>query len=112
MSTSFRPYQSDWPVLLPIDLHERLPQGYLSHFISDAIDEQILSVFYIHCEGDGRRNRPYGLRMMLKVLLYAAEVFASRKIAHRLREDVAFRHRHPNAERSGFQWPSTAESRY
>ena len=44
-------------------------------------------------EDDGRRNAPYGPRMMMKVLpyRYATGGFSSRGIAGRLENDVAFR---------------------
>ncbi len=52
-----------------------------------------LSGFYRRYEGDGRRNRPFDPRMMVKVLLYgyATGTFSSRKLAKKLEEDVAFR---------------------
>lgn len=52
-----------------------------------------LSGFYRGYEGDGRRNRPFDPRMMVKVLLYgyATGTFSSRKLAKKLEEDVAFR---------------------
>jgi transposase len=52
-----------------------------------------LSGFYRRYEGDGRRNRPFDPRMMVKVLLYgyATGTFSSRKLAKKLEEDVALR---------------------
>ena len=52
-----------------------------------------LSGFYRGYEGDGRRNRPFDPRMMVKVQLYgyATGTFSSRKLAKKLEEDVAFR---------------------
>jgi transposase len=52
-----------------------------------------LSGFYRRYEGDGRRNRPFDPRLMVKVLLYgyATGTFSSRKLAKKLEEDVAFR---------------------
>jgi transposase len=70
-----------------------LPEGHLSYFINDVIEELDLRAFYKPYEGDGRRKAPYEPRMMLKVLIYAyaTGVFSSRKIAKKLEEDVAFR---------------------
>ena len=50
-------------------------------------------MFYERYEGDGRRKSPYEPRMMVKVLIYgyATGVFSSRRIARKLKEDVAFR---------------------
>lgn len=93
MPTSFRPYLPEQILLLPCSLSEWLPEGHLAHFISDSIDVLDLSKFYSRYEGDGRRSQPFDPRMMVKVLVYgyASGVFSSRKIATRMKEDVAFR---------------------
>ena len=51
------------------------------------------TAFHAPYGGAGRRNAPYGPRMMVKVLLYgyATGVFPSRGIAGRPEDDVAFR---------------------
>jgi transposase len=63
------------------------------YFISETVDRLDLSGFYRRYQGDGRRNRPYDPRMMVKVLLYgyATGTFSSRKLAKKLEEDVALR---------------------
>ena len=93
MPTTFRPYAPDQDLLLQPSLREWLPEGHLSYFISDVIEELDLGAFYEPYEGDGRRNAPFEPRMMLKVLIYAyaTGVFSSRKIAKKPEEDVAFR---------------------
>lgn len=93
MPTTFRPYSPDQDLLLQPRLQEWLPEGHLSYFINDVIEELDLGAFYKPYEGDGRRKAPYEPRMMLKVLVYgyATGVFSSRKIAKKLEEDVAFR---------------------
>jgi transposase len=93
MPTSFRPYAPEQDLLLQPSLREWLPEGHLSYFISDVIEELDLGAFYERYEGDGRRKAPFEPRMMLKVLIYAyaSGVFSSRKIAKKLEEDVAFR---------------------
>lgn len=93
MPTSYRPYAPDQDLLLQPCLQEWLPEGHLSYFINDVIEELDLGAFYKPYEGDGRRKAPYEPRMMLKVLIYAyaTGVFSSRKIAKKLEEDVAFR---------------------
>lgn len=65
----------------------------MAYFISDSIDSLDLSSFYEPYEGDGRRNRPFEPRMMVKILVYgyATGTFSSRKLAKKLHEDVAFR---------------------
>ena len=93
MSTTFRRYAPEQSLLLPPDVREWLPEGHLSHHISDLVDGLDLTAFYAGYEGDGRRNAPYEPRMLVKVLLYAyaTGVFSSRGIARKLEEDVAFR---------------------
>ena len=93
MPTTYRPYAPDQDLLLQPRLQEWLPEGHLSYFINDVIEELDLGAFYKPYEGDGRRKAPYEPRMMLKVLIYAyaTGVFSSRKIAKKLEEDVAFR---------------------
>ncbi len=93
MPTTFRPYAPEQDLLLQPSLREWLPDGHLSYFISDVIEELDMGAFYERYEGDGRRKAPFEPRMMLKVLIYgyASGVFSSRKIAKKLEEDVAFR---------------------
>jgi transposase len=93
MSTTFRRYSPEQELLLPPSPRDWLPEGHLAYFISDTVDNLDLSSFYEPYEGDGRRNRPFDPRMMVKVLLYgyATGTFSSRKMAKKLHEDVAFR---------------------
>lgn len=93
MPTTFRPYAPDQSLLLAANPREWLPEGHLSYFIGEVVEELDLSQFYERYEGDGRRQSPYEPRMMLKVLIYgyATGVFSSRKLAKKLEEDVAFR---------------------
>ena len=93
MSTSYIAYQPDQQYLLPCALQEWLPQGHLAYFISDTVDSLNLSAFHARYAGGGSRNQPFHPAMMVKVLVYAyaTGVFSSRKIARKLREDIAFR---------------------
>ena len=93
MPTTFRAYHPDQILLLAPDLREWVPEGHLSHQVSDLVDSLDLGSFYAPYEGDGRRNAPYEPSMMLKVLIYgyATGVHSSRAIARKLEEDVAFR---------------------
>ena len=93
MPTTFRAYQPDQPLLLPLDLQEWVPPGHLAHHVSDVVDALDLTAFYALYEGDGRRNAPYEPSMMVKVLIYAyaTGTFSSRAVARKLEEDVAFR---------------------
>ena len=93
MPTSFRRYDPDQSSLLPTSARDWLPEGHLAHFVSDAVDSLDLSSFYARYSGDGRRNRPFEPRMMIKVILYgyATGCTSSRKLSRKLHEDVAFR---------------------
>ena len=93
MGTTFRKYQPEQSFLLPPSPRDWLPEDHLSYFISETVDELDLSGFYAPYEGDGRRNRPFDPRMMVKILIYgyATGTFSSRKLARRVYEDVAVR---------------------
>ena len=93
MPTTFRPYQPKPKLLLPPDIRDWLPEDHLVHHVSDLVDGLDLTAFHTPYEGDGRRNAPYELRMMVKLLIYgyATGVFSSRGIAKKLEEDLAFR---------------------
>ena len=79
--------------MLPPSPKDWLAEDHLVYFISETVDRLDLSGFYRRYEGDGRRNRPFDPRMMVKVLLYgyATGTFSSRKLAKKLEEDVALR---------------------
>ena len=93
MPTSYRPYTPNQSHLLPPSPKDWLPEGHLANFISDVVDDLDLKNFYDPYKGDGRRNRPFDPRMMVKIVLYgyAIGIRSSRKIARKLHEDVAFR---------------------
>lgn len=80
-------------LLLPPSAKDWLSEDHLAYFISETVDRMDLSCFYARYDGDGRRNRPYDPRMMIKILLYgyATGTFSSRKLAKKLEEDVAYR---------------------
>ena len=93
MPTRFRPYQPKQKLLLPPDIRDWLPEDHLAHHVSDLVDGLDLTAFYAPYEGDGRRNRPYEPRMMVKLLIYgySTGMFSSRGIAKKVEEDLAFR---------------------
>jgi transposase len=93
MPTRYRSYRPDQSFLLPPSPKDWLSEDHLVYFISETVDRMDLSGFYRRYEGDGRRNRPFDPRLMVKVLLYgyATGTFSSRKLAKKLEEDVAFR---------------------
>ncbi|MDR7455384.1 MAG: transposase, partial [Armatimonadota bacterium] len=89
----YRPYSPDQLLLLPPSLREWLPEGHLAYFIGDLVDSFDLSAIEAVYEDELRGGPPYHPAMLVKVLLYAYSqgVYASRRIARRLQEDVAFR---------------------
>lgn len=93
MPRKFRPYDPDQALLLPPSLREWLPEGHLSFFISDTVDELDLSALEKQYGTEGPGKQAFDPRMMVKVLVYAyaTGTFSSRKIAKKLHEDVAFR---------------------
>ena len=89
----YRPYAPDQLLLLPPSLRDWLPEGHLAYFLSDLVDSFDLSAIETAYEDELRGGPPYHPAMMVKVVLYAycTGVYASRRIARRLHEDVAFR---------------------
>ncbi len=66
---------------------------HLAYFISDVVDQLALSEITARYEQERRGGPPYHPRMVVKVLLYGycVGVASSRRIAHRLHEDIAVR---------------------
>jgi len=94
MSTrTFRPYEPDDLWLLPPSPREWLPEGHLAEVVSDVVDELDLNNILRTYGGVTRGVAPYHPRMLVKVLFYAYAVGipASRQIARKLEEDIAFR---------------------
>jgi len=93
MSKTYRPYDPEQMLLMPVALQDWLPSDHLAYFISDVVDHLDLSTIMSRYEREERGYPPYHPRMMVKVMIYgyATGVFSSRKIAAKLTEDVAFR---------------------
>ena len=93
MPREFRRYEPDQGLLLPPSLRDWLPEDHLAFFISDTVDALDLSAFESRYGDAGPGNQAFDPRMMIKVLVYAyaSGTFSSRKIAAKLREDVAYR---------------------
>lgn len=89
----FRPYDPDEQWLLPPSPRDWLPEDYLVYFLSDLVDELNLQPILMSYGGVTRGTAPYHPQLLVKVLLYAYAVGvpASRQIARKLEEDVAFR---------------------
>ena len=93
MSKTFRRYEPDQMLLMPVALQEWLPADHLAYFIPDVVDQVDLKEILSRYEGEERGYPPYHPVMMVKVLVYAYCVGApsSRRIEKRLHEDIAFR---------------------
>ena len=93
MSKTFRRYEPDQMLLMPVALQEWLPADHMAYFISDVVDHLDLKEILSTYEGEERGYPPYHPVMMMKVLVYAycAGVPSSRRIEKRLHEDIAFR---------------------
>ena len=93
MGKSYRAYKPEQALLLPPNLRDWVPAEHLVWFVSDLVDELDLTTIEAHYEAETRGQPPYHPRLMVKLLVYGycQGVRASRKIAQRLDEDVAFR---------------------
>ena len=93
LDRTFRPYEPDDLWLLPPSPRDWLPEDHLAYFLSDLVDELDLKPILETYRGVTRGTVPYHPRMLVTVLLYAYAVGmpASRQIARKLEEDVAFR---------------------
>ncbi len=54
MSKTFRRYEPDQMLLLPVSLQEWLPSDHLAYFISDVVDQLDLSQIMVRYEGEER----------------------------------------------------------
>ena len=93
MSKTFRPYDPEQMLLMPVALQEWLLEDHLAYFISDVVDHLDLSAIMSRYEQEERGYPTYHPRMMVKVLVYAycIGVPSSRKMERRLQEDIGFR---------------------
>jgi transposase len=89
----FRSYDPDELWLLPPSPRDWLPEDHLAYFLADLVDELNLTPILVTYGGVTRGTAPYHPQLLVKVLLYAYAVGipASRQIARKLEEDVAFR---------------------
>ena len=68
MSKTFRRYEPDQMLLMPVALQEWLPADHLAYFISDVVDQVDLKEILSRYEGEERGYPPYHPVMMVKVL--------------------------------------------
>ena len=88
----FLPYEPDQAWLLPPSVKDVLGEDHLCFFIHQVVERLDLSAFEAEYSDEGQR--PYAPALMVKVWLYAycLQVTSSRRLAQRIREDLAFRY--------------------
>lgn len=86
----FKEYTQGQVVLLPTDLEAQIPVKHLVRVVNAAIEKMDLSPLLGQYKGGGTSS--YHPKMLLKVLVYAytQQLYASRKIAKALRENIYF----------------------
>src|SRR5208337_4727058 len=87
---SFKEYNQDQPFLLPLSLHDFLPEGHLARVINVVINELDLRELYDRYSDVG--CSAYHPLALLKTLFYAYATGerSSRVIAHRIKSDIAY----------------------
>lgn len=90
---TFRPYDPDELWLVPPSSRAWLPADPLAYFLADLVEAVNLQPILATYGGGMRGTAPYHPQLLVKVLLdaYAVGIPASRPIARKLEEDVAFR---------------------
>ena len=90
---TFRPYDPEELWLFPPSPRDWLPEDHLAYFVADLVEALNLTPILATYGGVTRGTVPYHPQLLVKVLLYAYAVGipASRQIARKLEEDVAFR---------------------
>ncbi len=90
MPKTFRPYDPDQLLLLPLSVRDYVPAGDIAHFISDVVDAFDLSEIEQEYEEELRGYPPYHPQMMVKLWLYgyAVGIRSSRKLAKLAQRDV------------------------
>lgn len=86
----FKPYTMAQPQLLPPSLDELIEPDHLVRVVNAAIDQLDLRPLLAQYKGGGTSS--YHPQMLLKVLVYAycSKIYASRRIAAALRENIHF----------------------
>src|SRR5215470_17062277 len=85
--------QRDQPLLLPVDMHEWLPEGDLVFVVLDAVATLDLGGFYRSYRADGHGRAAFDPEMMVALLLYGycQGERSSRVIEKRCVRDVGYR---------------------
>jgi transposase len=92
MTKTYRPYQPDQALLLPVSVQDYLPDGDLAYFMPEVVAELDLTAILAPYEREARGYPPYHPQMLVGLLLYAYArgVYSSRRIAFACRHDVGF----------------------
>ncbi len=95
MGKRFRDCNLNQQLLMPVSLHDWLPEGHLARFVAEVVEALDLSPIYAKYEqGDGRGLAAYDPRMMVRLLIYGycRGVASSRRMERATYEDVGFRY--------------------
>lgn len=95
----YQPYSPDQAALLPAHVKDVLGNDHLCFVVHEVVEACDMSAFESQQEDVGGQ-RPYDLRMMLKIWLYGFSVNlrTSRKLEQRIKEDLGFRYLAGGAE--------------
>jgi transposase len=96
---TFRRYDQDQLYLLPPSIADWVPEGHLSRFVDDLVEEVLDLEPFLASYTEARGYPPYDPRLMLKLLLYGyvTGVRSSRAIEKACGDSVAFRFLSANA---------------
>jgi transposase len=95
MGKQYRDCNLNQLLLLPVSLHDWLPEGHLARFVAEVVEALDLSPIYAkHEPGDGRGRAAYESRMMVRLLIYGycRGIASSRRIERATYDDVGFRY--------------------
>lgn len=90
MAKTFKSWDVDQLVLLPLSIHELVPAGHLAHFVRDLVRDSLDLSAVLKTYDEDRGFSPYDPTMMVALLLYAYSqgLYASRRIATACQERV------------------------
>jgi len=91
MSVKFVEVDRETLYLLPPSLQDWLPEGHLSRFVVEIVEQ--LDLRSLKASYAGRGSQPYNPQMLVALLFYgyATGVFSSRKLERNTYDSVAFR---------------------
>lgn len=93
MPYNFYPLNRDQLLMFPPSLRDWVPEGDLSWFVLDAVEQMDLSEFYAVYREDGKGGKAYEPSMMVALLLYAYCLGerSSRRVERLCERDVGFK---------------------